>query len=157
MARSVGNSFSICWLIRSHVTSSNGCGQLTVRMNCTGPHCTIDTWIHTCTLQVPLTVCTVLPNSIGLWVLLALDTVFLGLCRLCNGMIEFNIIIIMMASLARDVASYDHDPATQHCPTAVGWMHPNASMVWPMYHAPYREVASKMGMGGTRSGHQLRV
>jgi len=31
--------------------------------------------------------------------------------------------------LARDVPPYDPDHVAQHCPTAVGWMYPNASMV----------------------------
>jgi len=47
----------------------------------------------------------------------------------------------MIASLVRDFA-------VQHCPTAVGWMYSNASMVWAMSHELYREVASKMGMEG---------
>jgi len=37
------------------------------------------------------------------------------------------IIIIRIASLARDVAPIDHDHAAQHCPTAIGWMYPSAS------------------------------
>jgi len=47
-------------------------------------------------------------------------------------MIVFNLlgtITIMIASLARDVALYDHDHAAQHCSTAIGWVYPNASMV----------------------------
>jgi len=39
----------------------------------------------------------------------------------------YSIIIIIIASLARDVAPIDHDHAAQHCPTATGWMYPSAS------------------------------
>jgi len=38
-------------------------------------------------------------------------------------------IIIIIASLAKDVAPYDHDHAAQHCRTAVGCMYPNVSTV----------------------------
>jgi len=38
-------------------------------------------------------------------------------------------IVIIIASLARDIALYDHDHAAQHCPTAVGCMYPNVSTV----------------------------
>jgi len=42
--------------------------------------------------------------------------------------IETKTVIIIIASLARDVAPIDHDHAAQHCPTAIGWMYPSASM-----------------------------
>jgi len=39
----------------------------------------------------------------------------------------------MIASLARDFALIDHDHASQHCPTAIGWMYPSASMAWAIW------------------------
>jgi len=43
------------------------------------------------------------------------------------GLPQEPFIIIIIASLERDIAPIDHDHAAQHCPTATGWMYPSAS------------------------------